>query len=137
VHRGTPLGRFGRAEVFSLHATKSINALEGGMVTTNDDGVAERLRLLRDFGFVAEDTVVSLGINAKMNEFSAAMEPNLVDSTACARAFARPIGLGRPPESGCVSVPADVRSVTISWSKWTRPHRSGAMRCAVSWSPSA
>ena len=73
VSHGVPLGGFGRAEVFSLHATKSINGLEGGLVTTNDDALAERLRLLRNFGFVAEDTVVSPGINAKMNEFSAAM----------------------------------------------------------------
>ncbi|MCC7032062.1 MAG: DegT/DnrJ/EryC1/StrS family aminotransferase [Acidobacteria bacterium] len=70
---GTPLGRFGRAEVFSLHATKSINGLEGGLVTTTDDDLAERLRRLRNFGFNAGGRVVSRGINAKMNEFSAAM----------------------------------------------------------------
>jgi len=70
---GIPLGRFGRAEVFSLHATKSINGLEGGMVATNDDDVAERVRRLRNFGFSGEGRVESLGINAKMNEFSAAM----------------------------------------------------------------
>ncbi len=71
--QGTRLGRFGRAEVFSLHATKSINGLEGGMVTTNDDELAERVRRLRNFGFSAEGRVVSRGINAKMDEFSAAM----------------------------------------------------------------
>lgn len=71
--QGTPLGRFGRAEVFSLHATKSINGLEGGMVTTDDDELAERVRRLRNFGFSAEGRVVSRGINAKMDEFSAAM----------------------------------------------------------------
>lgn len=73
AHRGTPLGRFGRAEVFSLHATKAINGLEGGMVTTNDGELAGRLRRLRNFGFSAEGRVVSPGINAKMDEFSAAM----------------------------------------------------------------
>ena len=70
---GQPLGRFGRAEVFSLHATKCVNALEGGVITTNDGQLAEEVRLLRNFGFVDEDRVNSLGINAKMNEFSAAM----------------------------------------------------------------
>jgi dTDP-4-amino-4,6-dideoxygalactose transaminase len=67
------IGGFGGAEVFSLHATKSINGLEGGMVATNDGDVAERVRLLRNFGFVGEDAVGGIGINAKMNEFSAAM----------------------------------------------------------------
>lgn len=73
ARQGTPLGGFGRAEVFSLHATKSINGLEGGMVTTNDDALAGHLRRLRNFGFSAEGRVVSPGINAKMDEFSAAM----------------------------------------------------------------
>jgi dTDP-4-amino-4,6-dideoxygalactose transaminase len=71
--RSVRVGGFGDAEVFSLHATKSINGVEGGMVTTNDGDLAERLRLLRNFGFVGEDAVNSLGINAKMSEFSAAM----------------------------------------------------------------
>ena len=72
-YRSVRLGGFGDAEAFSLHATKSINGLEGGIVATNDGDVAERVRLLRNFGFVAEDTVSGIGINAKMNEFSAAM----------------------------------------------------------------
>ena len=72
-YRSVRLGGFGDAEVFSLHATKSINGLEGGIVATNDSDVAERVRLLRNFGFVGEDTVSGIGINAKMNEFSAAM----------------------------------------------------------------
>jgi dTDP-4-amino-4,6-dideoxygalactose transaminase len=72
-YRSIRLGGFGDGEVFSLHATKSINGLEGGMVATNDRGLAERVRLLRNFGFVGEDTVSGIGINAKMNEFSAAM----------------------------------------------------------------
>ena len=72
-YRSVRLGGFGSAEVFSLHATKSINGLEGGVVATNDDTVAERVRLLRNFGFVGEDAVSGIGINAKMNEFSAAM----------------------------------------------------------------
>ena len=72
-YRSVRLGGFGDAEVFSLHATKSINGLEGGIVATNDGKVADRVRLLRNFGFVGEDTVSGIGINAKMNEFSAAM----------------------------------------------------------------
>ena len=72
-YRSAPVGDFGDAEVFSLHATKSIDGLEGGIVATNDDDVAARVRLFRNFGFVAEDAVSGVGIDAKMNEFSAAM----------------------------------------------------------------
>jgi len=72
-YRGRKLGNFGHAEVFSFHATKFVNSLEGGAITTNDDALAERLRLMRNFGFVDYDQVEALGINAKMNEVCAAV----------------------------------------------------------------
>lgn len=72
-HRGQPLGSFGDAEVFSFHATKVVNALEGGVVLTGDATLAERLRKMRNFGFADYDRVVCLGTNAKMHEISAAM----------------------------------------------------------------
>ena len=71
--RGKTIGRFGDAEVFSFHATKVVNAAEGGAVTTNDGDLADRLRLLRNYAFVGYDTVVDIGMNAKMSELSAAM----------------------------------------------------------------
>jgi dTDP-4-amino-4,6-dideoxygalactose transaminase len=71
-HAGRPLGLSGKAEVFSLHATKALNSLEGGLITTADAELANKLRLMRNFGFGGEDRVLSLGINAKMNEFCAA-----------------------------------------------------------------
>jgi len=67
------IGSFGDAEVFSFHATKFFNTVEGGAVTTDDDDLAARIRLLRNFGFDGEDSVVSEGVNGKMNELSAAM----------------------------------------------------------------
>ncbi|MCC7242097.1 MAG: DegT/DnrJ/EryC1/StrS family aminotransferase, partial [Acidobacteria bacterium] len=73
AYRSVRVGGFGRAEVFSLHATKAVNGLEGGIVATDDSGLADRLRRIRNYGFVAEDTVSILGTNAKMNEFCAAM----------------------------------------------------------------
>ena len=60
------------ASVISLHATKVVSSLEGGAILTNDEALAEELRRLRNFGFAGYDTVVSLGTNAKLNEFSAA-----------------------------------------------------------------
>ena len=70
---GRMVGGFGRLEVLSFHATKFFNTLEGGAIVTNDDDLADRLRLYRNFGFSGYDNVVALGTNAKMNEVSAAM----------------------------------------------------------------
>ena len=72
-YRGRMVGGFGDAEVFSFHATKFFHTLEGGAITTNSDETADRVRLIRNFGFAGVDNVASLGINGKMNEASAAM----------------------------------------------------------------
>jgi dTDP-4-amino-4,6-dideoxygalactose transaminase len=73
THGGKMIGGFGRAEVFSFHATKFLNTFEGGAVTTNDDDLARKIRLMKNFGFEGYDNVVYLGVNGKMNEASAAM----------------------------------------------------------------
>lgn len=70
---GTMIGGFGDAEVFSFHATKFLNTFEGGAVVTNDDALAARVRLMKNFGFKGYDTVVDTGTNGKMSEVSAAM----------------------------------------------------------------
>ncbi len=72
-HRGTMIGNFGDCEVFSFHATKFFNTFEGGAIATNDDKLAEKIRLLKNFGFAGQNGVVHLGTNAKMSEISAAM----------------------------------------------------------------
>ncbi len=80
-YRGRRVGGFGDAEVFSFHATKSINALEGGAVVTNNAVLASRLRQMRDFGFAGDhDDVIDIGTNGKLNEISAAMGLTLLDS---------------------------------------------------------
>jgi dTDP-4-amino-4,6-dideoxygalactose transaminase len=73
-------GGFGKAEVFSLHATKFINSAEGGLITTNDDELAEKMRLMRNFGFAGYDRIVSVGINGKMSELAAAAGVTALDS---------------------------------------------------------
>ena len=70
---GISIGNFGELEVFSFHATKFVNALEGGAVVTNDAELARKIRLMKNFGFLGYDSVGSIGTNGKMNEFSAAM----------------------------------------------------------------
>ena len=73
THNKQFIGRFGHAEIFSFHATKFINTFEGGAIATNDDHLANKIRLMRNFGFAGMDNVIYLGTNGKMNEISAAM----------------------------------------------------------------
>lgn len=72
-HGGKMIGSFGRAEVLSFHATKFFNTFEGGAVVTNDDALAETMRLMRNFGFAGFDNVIHPGTNGKMVEVCAAM----------------------------------------------------------------
>lgn len=72
-HGGRMIGSFGAAEVFSFHATKFFNSFEGGAITTNDDALAKKIRLMTNFGFAGYDNVVHVGTNGKMHEMSAAM----------------------------------------------------------------
>jgi len=70
---GKLLGSFGQCEVFSFHATKFFNTFEGGAVVTNDDALAEKMRLMRNFGFSGYDNVIYPGTNGKLTEIAAAM----------------------------------------------------------------
>lgn len=73
TYKGQWIGRFGACEVLSFHATKAFNTMEGGAVVTNDDDLAEAMRLMRNFGFKGYDNVVHPGTNGKMIEVCAAM----------------------------------------------------------------
>ncbi len=73
TYRARPIGGLGAAEVFSFHATKFVNACEGGAVVTNDNALAAKVRLMKNFGFVHYDQVEHVGTNGKMHEISAAM----------------------------------------------------------------
>lgn len=72
-HHGKMIGNFGVCEVFSFHATKFFNTFEGGAVVTNDDELAKKMRLMRNFGFSGFDNVIHMGTNGKMIEVAAAM----------------------------------------------------------------
>ena len=71
-HRGRMIANFGAAEVFSFHATKFFNTFEGGAIATNDDDLAQKIRLMKNFGFSGMDNVIYIGTNGKMHEFTAA-----------------------------------------------------------------
>lgn len=70
---GRMIGSFGDAEVFSFHATKVLNTFEGGAVLTDNDELAQKVRLMQNFGFSGYDNVIHMGTNGKMSEASAAM----------------------------------------------------------------
>jgi len=68
-----PIGLFGDVSVFSFHATKLFNSLEGGAITSRLVSDKEKIYSLRNFGIKNEEEVVDIGINGKMNEFQAAV----------------------------------------------------------------
>ena len=72
-YKGRGIGSYGDASVFSFHATKVFNTIEGGAVTFSDKDLYEKLYNLKNFGIRGEERVVSIGANAKMNELQAIM----------------------------------------------------------------
>lgn len=72
-YKGVGIGNYGDVSVFSFHATKVYNTIEGGAVTFSDQKLYEKLYNLKNFGIRGEELVVSVGANAKMNEFCAIM----------------------------------------------------------------
>ncbi len=67
------IGSFGDIAMFSLHATKVYHAIEGGVLTFGDKSLETQLKLYKNFGIAGPEQVETIGINAKMNEFQAAM----------------------------------------------------------------
>ncbi len=70
---GRGIGTFGDITMFSFHATKLFNSIEGGCLTYNDETLKRKIYNLRNFGIQSEEIVEDVGINGKMNEFQAAM----------------------------------------------------------------
>lgn len=72
-YKGRGAGAFGDASCFSFHATKVFHTIEGGAVTFSNPRLGEILYDLKNFGIHGPEDVRSVGANAKMNEFCAAM----------------------------------------------------------------
>lgn len=73
MRKGKPCGGFGTAEVFSMSPTKVAVAGEGGLVATNDEGLAAEVRLGRDYGNPGNYDCEFAGLNARMSELHAAV----------------------------------------------------------------
>ena len=72
-YKGISAACFGDASMFSFHATKVFNTIEGGAVCFHDDALVQKLNDLKNFGIHGPEEVAYIGGNAKMNEFCAAM----------------------------------------------------------------
>ena len=78
---GVPVGNYGDISMFSFHATKVYNTVEGGALTFANENLKDRAVLLRNFGIRSEDEVVEPGTNGKMNELQAAIGILLLEKT--------------------------------------------------------
>ncbi|RLL87044.1 aminotransferase [Petrotoga sp. HKA.pet.4.5] len=70
---GINVSNLGDASIFSFHATKVFNTIEGGAVTYKKNELKEKLDQIKNFGITGPESIESVGGNAKMNEFQAAM----------------------------------------------------------------
>lgn len=70
---GIGIGNFGDISMFSLHATKVYNSIEGGVLTFKNEELKRKFDLYKNFGISGEESVELVGLNGKMNEFQAAM----------------------------------------------------------------
>lgn len=67
------IGIYGDLSIFSFHATKVFNTMEGGAIVCHDQATKRRIDFLKNFGFADETKVMAHGINSKMNEMQAAL----------------------------------------------------------------
>lgn len=78
-YKGQSILNFGDISTISFHATKIFHTIEGGAIIINDDKLVEKARYFINFGIKNEEEIAELGINAKMNEFEAAMGLCILD----------------------------------------------------------
>lgn len=72
-YKGKSILNYGDISTLSFHATKLFHTVEGGALIINDDSLVQKVRNLINFGIESAVSIPSLGTNAKMNEFEAAM----------------------------------------------------------------
>ncbi|RLD74138.1 MAG: DegT/DnrJ/EryC1/StrS family aminotransferase [Bacteroidetes bacterium] len=73
TYKGQSILNFGDLSVLSFHATKGYNTFEGGAIICHDAETKKQINFLKNFGFTNDLIVDKIGINAKMNEFQAAV----------------------------------------------------------------
>jgi dTDP-4-amino-4,6-dideoxygalactose transaminase len=131
THGGRKVGGFGDAEVFSLSPTKVVVAAEGGLIATNDDLLAERCRIGRNYGNPGDYDCRFVGLNARMSELHAAtalaslsdLDERLEERNRLAAAYTE--ALAGIPGIGVPEVPAGDRSTYKDYSILVDPGERG------------
>jgi dTDP-4-amino-4,6-dideoxygalactose transaminase len=88
---GVPIANYGDMTMFSFHATKLFHTLEGGCLAFNNMELGEEINLLRNFGIKDEETVLRIGLNAKMNELQCAIGIEMLKEAEAERERRRPL----------------------------------------------
>lgn len=78
-YKGKSILNYGDISTLSFHSTKIFHTIEGGAIVVNDDKLYEEIKLMINFGISGPENISCLGINAKMNEFQAAMGLCILD----------------------------------------------------------
>jgi len=73
TYKGTQTGRLSLAGCFSMYASKVVTSGEGGAISTDDDNLADTLRLVRNHGMVRHNDSRHLGFNYRLPEMGAAL----------------------------------------------------------------
>lgn len=133
----SPLGGFGVAEVFSLTPTKVMSGAEGGLITTNEEGLAETLRVARNYGNPGDYDTRFPGLNARLSELHAALalfsldrlEERVEHRNAIASRYEAL--LGEIPGLSFQQVPTRQRSSYKDFTVLVEPELFGCQRDAV------
>lgn len=72
-YKGQGISNFGDVSMYSFHATKVFNTIEGGGLAFKDETLVPKLNAYKNFGLTGQESVEYIGTNSKMNEFQAAM----------------------------------------------------------------
>jgi dTDP-4-amino-4,6-dideoxygalactose transaminase len=134
LYQGRPVGAQGRVQVYSLSPTKLLIAGEGGIVATNDDELAENVRIGREYGNAGNYDSRFAGINARMPEFNALLGIHSLHSLEAAARRRNEIAalyraeLGRFPGIGFQEVRPNCRSSYKDFSITVDPDTFGMSR---------
>lgn len=137
LYQGQPLGSQGDAQVFSLSPTKLLITGEGGVVTTNDDELAEKVRMGREYGNDGNYDSAFPGLNARLPEFNALMGLHSLEDLERAAESRNETAdifqevLGRIPGIGFQEVRPGDRNSYREYSITINPHEFGLERDEV------
>jgi len=117
-YRGKPLGTFGDAGCFSMHPLKNLNVWgDGGYIVTDNDSLADQLRLLRNHGLANRNEAMVWAYNSRLDTLQAIVANHLLDKvdditeTRIANAARYDAGLRAIPQISVPDRPAHIKQV--------------------------